>query len=208
MFVDIYETENKYSIIYADPPWRYQDRTCSGAAEEQYPTMKIDDIAALPVSRVAADDCVLFMWATYPLLPDALRLIEAWGFTYKTIGFQWLKKNRSGKGWFFGLGRWTRGNTEPCLIATKGKPKRASASVAQIIEYPLGRHSAKPPIVREKIMELMGGGSSLEIFARQAAAGWDCWGNEAPTEQAAFMPRVREQETGQQSLFEYIRAEG
>jgi site-specific DNA-methyltransferase (adenine-specific) len=158
MFVDIYSTENKYAIIYADPPWRYQDRGCNGAAEHHYPTAKIDDISVLPVERIAADNCVLFMWATYPLMPDALKLIAAWGFAYKTIGFQWLKQNKCGKGWFFGLGRWTRGNTEPCLIATKGKPQRASAAVSQIIEYPIGRHSAKPPIVRDKIMELMGGG--------------------------------------------------
>jgi site-specific DNA-methyltransferase (adenine-specific) len=206
-YTDIFTTEKKYSIIYADPPWSYQDKKCNGAAELQYRTMPIKEICALPIDRIAAPDCVLFMWATYPMLPEALELIKAWGFTYKSIGFQWIKQNRSGRGWFFGLGRWTRGNTEPCLIAVRGKPKRASASVGQIIEYPLGRHSAKPPIARDKIMELMGGGSAIELFARSSAAGWDVWGNQAPTgeepqpEPTMPPPKVA---AGQLTLFECL----
>ena len=162
MYVDIFDTDKKYSIIYADPPWSYNDKKCNGACEFHYSTMRIEDICALPVENIAADDCVLFMWATYPMLKEALQLIEAWGFTYKTIGFQWIKQNKSGNGWFFGLGRWTRGNTEPCLIATRGKPHRVSASVGQLIEWPLGKHSAKPPIVRNKITELMGEGGGRQ----------------------------------------------
>jgi len=202
-YVDIFTTDKNYSIIYADPPWSYNDKKCNGAAEDHYSTMPIKDLCALPVGRIAADDCVLFLWATYPMLPEALRLIEAWGFKYKSIGFQWIKKNRSGRGWFFGLGRWTRGNTEPCLIAVKGKPKRASASVGQLIEYPLGRHSAKPPIVRDKIMELMGGGAAIELFARSGAPGWDVWGNQAPTgdEPEPFA----QPGPGQLTIFEYLR---
>ena len=75
---------------------------------------------------------MLLMWATYPMMREALFLIDAWGFTYKSIAFQWVKQNRSGNGYFFGLGRWTRGNTEPCLLAVKGKPKRASNAVSQL----------------------------------------------------------------------------
>jgi site-specific DNA-methyltransferase (adenine-specific) len=179
MRVDIYEAKKKYSVIYADPPWSYSDKKCSGAAEPHYSTMKIDDICKLPVKEFAADDCVLFLWTTYPMLAEALKLIEAWAFKYKSIGFQWVKQNKSGNGFFFGLGRWTRGNTEPCLIATKGKPKRESASVGQLIFSPLTRHSAKPPETRDKIVELMGGQhSKIELFARDYAEGWDCWGNE------------------------------
>ena len=96
------------------------------------------------------------MWATYPKMQEALDLIEAWGFKYKSIAFQWIKQNRSGNGYFFGLGRWTRGNTEPCLIAIKGKPKRISAGVGQLVFSPLRRHSQKPAEVRDKIVELMG----------------------------------------------------
>ncbi len=179
----------KYSIIYADPPWSYSDSGCSGAAAEQYETMKIEDLKNMPVNPagggIAADDCVLFMWATYPKMQEALDLIEAWGFTYKSIAFQWVKQNRSGNGYFFGLGRWTRGNTEPCLLAVKGKPKRISASVGQLIFSPLRRHSQKPDEVRDRIVELMGDLPRIELFARSTAPGWDAWGNEVPEPDAA-----------------------
>lgn len=102
----------KYSIIYADPPWEYKDKHCIGNAADQYPTMKLEDICALPVQDIADKDCVLFLWATYPKLKEAFAVMDAWGFNYKSIGFQWIKQNRSGTGYFFGLGRWTRGNTE------------------------------------------------------------------------------------------------
>jgi N6-adenosine-specific RNA methylase IME4 len=174
----------KYNIIYADPPWSYNDSGCSGAAAEQYATMTLDEMKALPVAPtgggIAANNCVLFMWATYPKIQEALDLIKAWGFEYKSIAFQWVKQNRSGSGFFFGLGRWTRGNTEPCLIAVKGKPKRISASVGQLVFAPLRRHSQKPDEVRDRIVELMGDLPRIELFARSAADGWDCWGNEAP----------------------------
>lgn len=178
MYVDIFNTDKKYKIIYADPPWRYNDKGINGACENHYNTMNLDDICKLPINDITDKDCVLFLWTTYPMLPDALRLIEAWGFKYKTIGFQWIKLNRSGKGFFFGLGRWTRGNTEPCLIAIKGKPKRISGSVSQIIQYPIAEHSKKPEIVRKKIVELMGDMPRIELFARQTPIGWDYWGNE------------------------------
>lgn len=178
MYVDIFNTDKKYKIIYADPPWRYNDRKCNGACEHHYQTMKIEEICELPVNKIADDDCVLFLWATYPMLTEALRLIESWGFQYKTIGFQWIKLNRSGKGKFFGLGRWTRGNTEPCLIATKGKPKRINNAISQIIESPIAEHSKKPSIVRGKIVSLIGDIPRIELFARQTPKGWDYWGNE------------------------------
>ena len=172
--------DKKYNIIYADPPWSYKDKNCNGNAAQHYPLMKDADICALPVKDIAAEDCVLFMWATYPKLQEALDVIKAWGFTYKTIGFQWVKQNRSGNGIFFGLGRWTRGNTEPCLIATKGKPARVSKSVGQLVFSPIRAHSQKPDEVRDRIVELMGDLPRVELFARSADAGWDCWGNEAP----------------------------
>lgn len=184
--------DKKYSIIYADPPWSYSDSGCSGAAAAQYATMSINELKQLPVNPavggIAADDCVLFMWATYPKMQEALDLIEAWGFKYKSIAFQWIKQNRSGNGYFFGLGRWTRGNTEPCLIAIKGKPKRISAGVGQLVFSPLRRHSQKPAEVRDKIVELMGDLPRIELFAREAAPGWDAWGNEAPTPEVKDVP--------------------
>lgn len=178
MKVDIFNTDNKYKIIYADPPWKYNDNGCQGAAEKIYGTLSIDELGRLPIDKIADQDCVLFLWTTYPKMQEALELIERWGFTYKSIGFQWIKLNKSGKGYFFGLGRWTRGNTEPCLIATKGKPKRISASVGQLVFSPLRKHSQKPDEVRKKIVDLVGDLPKIELFARQYATGWDCWGDE------------------------------
>ena len=178
MKVDIYNTNKKYNIIYADPPWRYKDKKCNGNCESHYETMNLKDICNLPVKDIADKDCVLFLWVTYPMLNEGLKLIEEWGFRYKTIGFQWIKQNKSGKGFFFGLGRWTRGNTECCLIAVKGKPKRINNSVSQLVFSPLQEHSKKPDIVREKIVELIGAKPRIELFARQQIDGWDCWGNE------------------------------
>ena len=173
--------QKEYNIIYADPPWRYSDKKCNGNAADHYPTMSFSEMCRLPVKDIAAKDCVLFMWTTYPMMREALFLMEAWGFTYKSIGFQWVKQNRSGNGFFFGLGRWTRGNTEACLIATKGKPQRISNSVSQLVVSPLRQHSQKPDEVRDRIVELMGGDlPRIELFARETIPGWDCWGNEVP----------------------------
>lgn len=178
MKIDIYNTDKKYNIIYADPPWSYKDKKCNGACEFHYNTMKINDICNLPIKNIADNNCVLFLWVTYPMLREGLKLMQKWGFTYKTIGFQWIKQNKSGNGFFFGLGRWTRGNTECCLIATKGKPKRINNSVSQLIFQPLEKHSKKPDLVRNRITELMGDLPRIELFARQYSEGWDCWGNE------------------------------
>lgn len=172
--------QKEYNIIYADPPWRYSDKKCNGNAADHYPTMSYSEMSRLPVADIAAKDCVLFMWATYPMMREALFLMDAWGFTYKSIGFQWVKQNRSGNGFFFGLGRWTRGNTEPCLIATKGKPQRISNSVSQLVVSPLRQHSQKPDEVRDRIVQLMGAIPRIELFARETVPGWDCWGNEIP----------------------------
>ena len=180
--------EKKYGIIYADPPWNYGDKRCNGNAESHYSTMRIADICALPVNEIAADNCILFLWTTYPMLRESLQVIDAWGFKYKSIGFQWIKQNRSGNGFFFGLGRWTRGNTEPCLIAVKGKPQRIGNSVSQLIIAPVGRHSKKPDIARDKIIELIGDLPRIELFARQTADGWDSWGNDP----AVNGPRIDE----------------
>jgi N6-adenosine-specific RNA methylase IME4 len=185
--VEQVEQAGGYSVIYADPAWSYQDRGCNGAAELHYPTMSFEQLAALPVSRIAARDAVLFLWATYPKIEEALALIPKWGFTYKSIGFQWVKTR--GEKAFLGLGRWSRGNTEPCLLATRGKPKRVSASVSQLVFWepeiltaPVTRHSAKPPEARDRIVELMGDLPRIELFARQRAPGWDAWGNETTSD--------------------------
>lgn len=144
--------------------------------------MNVEDICNLNVAELADEDCVLFLWATFPKLPEALQVIKAWGFQYKTVSFVWLKQNKSGNGWFFGLGFWTRGNAEICLLATKGKPHRKSNKVHQFIVSPLRLHSQKPNEAREKIVELMGDLPRLELFAREKADGWDAWGNEVESD--------------------------
>lgn len=105
--------DKKYSIIYADPPWSYQNRGTRAAASKHYDTMTIEDIKRMGVGAaggIANEDCVLFMWATFPMLREALDVIEAWGFSYKTVAFNWVKQNRNGTGIFMGLGNWTRSN--------------------------------------------------------------------------------------------------
>ncbi len=165
-------TIGNYSIIYADPPWQYQRSKVQGAAENHYPTMGIDELCALPVADLAAPDSALFLWATFPQLPEALRLIEAWGFRYKSVAFVWLKKNKKADSWFYGLGFWTRGNAEICLLATKGHPKRKAANIHQFIISPIEAHSKKPDEAREKIVALMGDLPRVELFARQSPPGW------------------------------------
>ena len=170
----------KYNIIYADPPWTYNDKGLAGnrGAECKYPVQSQEWLESLNVRRVSADDCVLFLWVTMPKLPEVLDLIPAWGFTYKTCAFTWVKKNKKSPSWFWGMGSWTRANAELCLIATKGKPKRISASVHSVIDTPVEGHSKKPDIIREKIVELCGDLPRIELFAREKADGWDAWGNE------------------------------
>ena len=129
--------------------------------------MSIDELCALPVAELAATDCVLFLWATFPQLPEALQLIKAWGFHYITVAFVWLKRNWKSPSWFYGLGYWTRGNAEICLLAIKGKPKRKSAGVHQFIISPIEQHSKKPDEARQKILALMGDLPRVELFARQ-----------------------------------------
>lgn len=140
--------------------------------------MKINDIKSLPIDNIADDDSILFLWATYPLLKEALDVIESWGFTYKSIAFQWVKQNKVADTFFFGLGRWTRGNTECCLLAVKGKPKRVNNSVSQLIISHLRNHSQKPDEARNKIVKLMGDLPRIELFSRNKTDGWDIWGNE------------------------------
>ena len=129
------------------------------------------------------------MWATFPMLREALEVIEAWGFTYKTVAFNWVKQNKTGAGLFWGLGNWTRSNSEICLLAVKGKPRRMSASVHSVIFSPVQQHSRKPAEARDRIVELMGDLPRIELFAREAAPGWDAWGDEAPA------PDARKEET-------------
>ena len=140
--------------------------------------MKIEELCSLPIKEIADKVSILFLWTTFPQLREALQLIEAWGFQYKSVAFVWLKQNRKSLSWYYGLGYWTRGNAEICLLATRGHPRRQSNKVHQFIVSPIEQHSKKPDIARKKIIDLMGDLPRLELFARQRAEGWDVWGNE------------------------------
>jgi site-specific DNA-methyltransferase (adenine-specific) len=171
---------SKYQIIYADPPWSYNDKASAGkrGACYKYPVLDTNGICALPIGGLADENCTLFMWATFPMLPDAFRVMAAWGFSYKTAAFVWVKTNKKADTDFFGMGNWTRANAEIVLLGIKGKPKRIVASVRQIVRTPIMRHSEKLDEVRERIVALMGDLPRIELFARERVSGWDAWGNE------------------------------
>lgn len=140
--------------------------------------MSLEEIEALPVQRLVDKDCALFLWVTMPMLREGLEVIKAWGFNYKTCAFTWVKQNPKGAGIYSGLGHWTNGNAELCLFAKRGAPKRVAKNVKQIIMAPREQHSKKPDCTRERITQLLGDLPRIELFARQYADGWDCWGNE------------------------------
>lgn len=177
--------EKKYNVIYADPPWRYNvysSKSNGRSAESHYSTMDLKDICMLNIEKIAAKDCALFMWATMPCLAEAFEVIRSWGFVYKTVAFVWIKQNKKSDSLFWGMGYWTRCNAELCLLATKGNPKRLSASVHQVILSHIENHSKKPQEARERIVRLMGDIPRIELFARELHDGWDAWGNEVDTD--------------------------
>lgn len=186
--------QRHFKCILADPPWDFKTWTNAPNArgpQNHYGTMEMPDIASLPVGDLAADDCVLFMWTCWPVLQAAFPVIEAWGFTYKTCAFSWTKADARQIDMFrddadvqVGLGYWTRANTEPCLLATRGKPKRNAMDVRQAIISPRRQHSRKPDCVHERIERLVDG-PYLELFARQKRPNWTAWGNETDKFEAA-----------------------
>ena len=182
MKVDIFNTANKYNIILADPPWFYNDKCHSGerGAGYKYPCLRPHEIKDLPVSNIAGKDSVLFLWVTFPMLQEGLDVIKAWSFQYKTVAFNWVKKNRMSDTWFWGMGNWTRSSSEVCLLATRGKPKRESASVHSTVAAPISKHSRKPEEVRKRIVKLCGDLPRIELFSTESIENWDRWGLDAP----------------------------
>jgi len=176
----------KYQIIYADPPWKFKVwcfGTGSGRSPDQYyPTMNIEDICALPIQDIADKNCILFLWGTWPKLKEALQVIDAWGFKYKTSAFVWGKQNPKNREFMCGLGYWTRKATEFVLLATKGSPKRMDKSVREFIAAPRRKHSQKPDEIKNRIVQLMGDIPRIELFAREKTEGWDVWGNEVDSD--------------------------
>ncbi len=165
--------ENQFNLIYADPPWRYEfSKTDSRKIENQYPTMELEDILELPVSDIAADDCVLFMWATSPKLVKAVSVIEAWGFDYRTSAV-WTKPQ-------MGMGYYFRQQHEFLLVAIKGSPgvPEPAFRVRSVMEFPRTEHSAKPKQYYEIIEHMYPQAKRIELFCRSPRKGWSSWGNQ------------------------------
>lgn len=184
IFKSFDEIDSKYKIIYADPPWEYSSdpnskRGIWGLANRRYKTMKLDDLKLLPVSNISDDNCILFMWATFPNLQQALDLMKCWGFTYRTTAFVWEKLDKTNNTpKKYGLGWYTRSNCEIVLLGRKGKFDRKSAAVQQIVKSTIGKHSEKPNEVRERILKLCGDLSRIELFGRIKVPGWDVCGDD------------------------------
>ena len=169
----------KYQIIYADPPWAYLwGKGKDGgnfAPEKHYQTMSTEEICELNIKKIRDKNCALFLWATMPALPDAFRVIDAWGFKYKTCAFTWVKTKKDGTP-LHGMGSYTKSNIEVCLLGMNGHIKSKDKTVPQILMHQRIGHSVKPPEIRERIVQLFGDLSRVELFARQKTEGWDAIG--------------------------------
>jgi site-specific DNA-methyltransferase (adenine-specific) len=180
----------KYQIIYADPPWDfggggvYQDggRDIRKTSDE-YTLTKTDKLIDLPINKIADDNALLFMWTTDQHIPDALKLMEAWGFRYCTVAFYWVKKYHTGST-CFNVGCWTMKSVEQVLLGLRGKPMhlKKTRNIKQLVEAERTVHSRKPEEVRRRIVELVGDIPRIELFARKKTEGWDVWGNEVESD--------------------------
>lgn len=181
----------QFGAILADPPWSFltygkKRTTPHRGAEEHYSTMSAEDLRALPIADVSAKDCALFMWVVDSHLDEALDLGRAWGFTFKTCAFIWLKETANGRQLdiFTGesdprisMGYWTRKQTEQCWLFTRGRPARLDKGVRQVIRDQRREHSRKPDETHDRVQRLVAG-PYLELFARQERPGWTVWGNQ------------------------------
>jgi N6-adenosine-specific RNA methylase IME4 len=164
------ELGRRFGTVLADPPWRYHNRASRGAAENHYPTMTVDEIAALPVEQLAAPQCHLWLWVTNAFLFECPKLFAKWGFEFKTH-YVWCKPQ-------MGTGNYLRNSDELLLLAVRGGLVGAAKDVRSWGEYPRGRHSAKPEPIRRKVIERVSPGPRLELFSRAAVDGWTVWGNQ------------------------------
>jgi len=175
--------DRKYTVIYADPPWNglgWNNGSGLKCPANHYEVQDEEWIQKLPVPSLSEETCFLFLWVTFPNLPSGLKVIDAWGFKYATCAFTWIKRNRVSDSYFVGCGNYTRANSEICLLGTKGhcQTLRKSRSVLQVCDARIGRHSEKPSEIRDRIVQLCGDVSRIELFARTKTEGWDVWGND------------------------------
>jgi len=163
--------QGKYAVILADPPWKYDNSGFNEAAEGQYPTMSLEEICQLPVPDLTTKSTILFLWAVNPLLPEAMQVLKAWGFTYKT-NMAWIKDRARGKGWFL------KAKHELILIGVRGDTPHPLERPDSCFEADRGPMHSRKPIESYKIIETMYSGPKVELFARFNRPGWDSWGNE------------------------------
>jgi len=168
----------KFNVILSDCPWQYDDKAGKRGADKHYATLSMKELMFLRVGDLAAENCAHFMWVTGPFMLEGIRLLRAWGFRYRNIAFTWIKTNRKSGTLFTGMGHYTRSNPEFVLLGIKGKMERKSASVHSVIMAPMISHSAKPPEIRDRIVELFGDVPRLEMFARAPWEGWEQTGLE------------------------------
>jgi N6-adenosine-specific RNA methylase IME4 len=170
-------------VIAIDPPWPFTlwSERANRAVTEHYDTMLLDQIKALPIRALAALNCAIFCWVTWPFMPVWSPVLEAWGVTYSGLGFDWVKLNANGEGLHWGTGYGTRANPEPCILAKIGSPLRLDEGVHSVIMAPVGAHSEKPDEAYRRMQRLYGG-PYLEMFARKPRENWTTWGDEIQPE--------------------------
>lgn len=173
----------KFKVIYIDPPWPYRDKGAAGkrGASQKYKILSMIDLMNLPIEKLAARNCALFMWAVDPMIPEALAVMKAWQFQYRRVSFVWVKLTKDRKKFRMGLGRWTRSNAEFLLLGIRGHPKRVEKGVNQVIGTIPRGHSVKPDEARKAIVKLMGDVPRIELFARGRKGikdGWVYWGDQ------------------------------
>lgn len=169
----------RYGVILADPPWAfrlYSDKGDAKSPQSHYDCMSLGAIKALPVASLAAPDCALFLWATAPMIREALAVMDSWGFAFRTMG-AWAKQSKTGRKWAFGTGYCFRSAAEFFLLGVRGKPRVQSRVVRNLIVAPVREHSRKPDDLHDMAAALYPG-PRLELFARERRAGWDAWGND------------------------------
>ncbi len=186
------ENEKKYKIIYADPAWEYDDKSKShgGGAESHYSCSSVEEMGKIDVP--ADEDSICLMWVTYPMLPEGLKLMKMWKFEFKTVAFTWVKTNKNSADFFLGMGRYTRGNPEVCLLGRRGKGvPRIDAGVPNLQIHKRREHSRKPDAIRNEIIRLFGDVPKIEMFARHGFEGWDPWGDEKPKDKQQMLSNTK-----------------
>lgn len=179
IYTDIDVIRRLYSVIYADPPWKYKHKK-RGSAVSHYKTMDVEEIAAMNVKRIAAPNSILFMWIPWTHLAQGahITVMQAWGYIPLTLGFIWFKTNKNKDSLFWGTGTWTRANTEACFIGVRGNPRRYDRGIHQVLTSRIREHSEKPDEVRDAIYALLQDVPRIELFSRKEVMGWDAFGNQ------------------------------